>query len=437
MNGSLLSSVFSYIDPTTTSTLLYVLIGVGATLAFALRGVFYRLRDALQQSKVKSDNRAYGGHNDLVIYSEGRQYWSVFQTVIEELEAMGIASLYVSSDETDPGLAHKSDLTTTRYVSQTFTPAYLNNLRAEMVVMTTPQLQILTIKRSRHVKHYAHLVHAPTDLFTYRKFAFDYFDSVLCAGPHQIKSARFLEKKRNRSAKRLLETGVTYYDVMLRNLPENVAVEGEGRRPVVLLAPTWKPYGILNRFGADFIKKLLAADVSVIVRPHPQSFISFPELIGEIEQEFASNEAVIFDRAASGVESMAKSDMMISELSGIIYDYAFLYKKPVLIFDADPDLRGFEATDFDYPMWEIAVRDRVGRVITEADVANLDTHVKEVLADKSQRARIEELQRESIYNFGSAGKVAAQQIAEILAECKSGKSESIEPSKSVGKGSQE
>ena len=39
--------ILSYIDPTTTSTLLYVLIGVGASLAYACRGLFYRVRDAL------------------------------------------------------------------------------------------------------------------------------------------------------------------------------------------------------------------------------------------------------------------------------------------------------------------------------------------------------------------------------------------------------
>ena len=43
--------LIAYIDPTTTSTLLYVLIGVAASVGYACRGFFYKMKDMLLASK--------------------------------------------------------------------------------------------------------------------------------------------------------------------------------------------------------------------------------------------------------------------------------------------------------------------------------------------------------------------------------------------------
>ena len=47
----------------------------------------------------------------------------------------------------------------------------------------------------------------------YKYFAFDFFDTVMCSGKHQIESIRQLEKLR-KTKKELLQTGLTYFDVL-------------------------------------------------------------------------------------------------------------------------------------------------------------------------------------------------------------------------------
>src|SRR5690606_26155606 len=161
-----------------------------------------------------------------------------------------------TSDKQDPGLNSGLKNVTSKYLGNiNFSAAYLAQLEADFVGMTTPQLDVLTIKRSKKVKHYGHILHAPVDVFTYRKFAFDYFDSVFCSGPHQIKSIRFLEEKRNTPKKELYEVGCTYYDLMLENLSR--LSEEEKKRPTVLVAPTWKEYSLLHKYGPQFFRTLL------------------------------------------------------------------------------------------------------------------------------------------------------------------------------------
>ena len=61
----------------------------------------------------------------------------------------------------------------------------------------------------------------------------------------------------------------------------------EKQRPIVLVAPTWKEYSIINRFGLKFFENLLQDDsYDVILRPHPQTYVSFPKPIAEIEDKY-------------------------------------------------------------------------------------------------------------------------------------------------------
>ena len=401
----------AYIDPTTTSTLLYVLIGVAASVGYACRGFFYQLRDMLLSSKTGKT----ATDDELVFYSEGRQYWPVFEPVLRALDEKGVGYLYVSSGADDPGLKHTGEKVHTRYVSPNLTPPYLNHLKAKVVVMTTPQLDVLTIRRSKKVNHYIHLVHAPTDFTTYRKFAFDHFDTVMCAGPHQVKSARYLEELRGYPPKQLLETGCTYYDGLVTTLEERrrQATPEAKPRPVVLVAPTWKPYGFLNRFGKQMVESLLAADKwDVIFRPHPQTAVSFPEVLDDMRRTFEGRAHFTLDTAPNGAASMDRADMMISELSGIVFDYAFTQGKPTLIFNGSPDLRGFEAEDFDCEMWEVAVRNQIGVEFGTEDIPGICALVEKTL--QRSAGDLAAFRDANIYNFGKAGPVAAQQVVEIL-----------------------
>lgn len=279
--------------------------------------------------------------------------------------------------------------------------------------MTTPQLDVMMIQRSKKVNHYAHIFHAPTDVFTYRKFAFDYFDSVFCTGPHQMEGIRKLEEKRGTPKKLLLETGLTYYDLMIEELKNAPTVEKN--KPIVLVAPTWKEYSIINRFGTDFFDHLLLnTPFDVILRPHPQSFVSFPKLMDELTEYAKKNPRMTIDTNPSGVESMMKSDMMISDLSGVIWDYAFLFSKPVLLLKTPFEaIEGFEGSELDYPMWEVRERSRLGREFDENDVERIGSLVQELLQNP-QATQLKQLREESVYNFGVAGRVAANQILEII-----------------------
>lgn len=407
-----MTHILLYIDPASTSALLYIIIAIAATLGFALRGFFYKVKNLILGKGFVNSNDFE--HIDIIFYSEGKQYWHVFSPIIKALEKRNIECAYLSSDEDDPGLKYESPLLKTKYLGNlTMTSVYLNKLKAKFVGMTTPQLDVMMIRRSKNVKHYAHIVHAPIDVFTYRKFAFDYFDSVFCSGPHQIEGIRKLEEKRGTDKKLLLESGLMFYDTMLEDiekLPKPIK-----KKPVVLIAPTWKEYSIINRFGIEFFESLLKDDsYDVILRPHPQTYVSHPKLIASIEEKYQNEKRITIDRNSLGTESMLKADLMISDLSGVFWDFIFLYSKPVLLLKTDfESIEGFEGSELDYEMWEMRERSKAGQIFDENDLDNISVIVRNLL-DNPPLMQLEELKNQSVYNIGNAGEVAASQILEIV-----------------------
>lgn len=407
-----MTPIILYIDPASTSALLYIIIAIAATLGFALRGFFYKVKNLILGKGFVNSNDFE--HIDIIFYSEGKQYWHVFSPIIKALEKRNIECAYLSSDEEDPGLKYESDLLKTKYLGNlTMTSVYLNKLKGKFVGMTTPQLDVMMIRRSKNVKHYAHIVHAPIDVFTYRKFAFDYFDSVFCSGPHQIEGIQKLEEKRGTNKKLLLESGLMFYDTMLEDiekLPKPIK-----KKPIVLIAPTWKEYSIINRFGIDFFESLLKDDsYDIILRPHPQTYVSHPKLIAEIEEKYKDEERITIDREPLGTKSMHRADLMISDLSGVFWDFIFLYSKPVLLLKTDfESIEGFEGSELDYEMWEMRERSKAGQIFDENDIENISVIVKDLLVNPPLM-QLEELKKQSVYNIGNAGEVAASQILEIV-----------------------
>ena len=337
---------------------------------------------------------------------------------MEALSARGERCTYLSSDEGDPGLACGLPGVTTRFIG-TGNKAYstLNMLEADVCALTTPGLDVLQIRRSPGVRHYTHIVHAVTDMAIYKLYSFDYFDSILCSGPHQACSIRALEELRGTGAKDLPECGCPYLDVMAARLEElrsagTADAERKGKTRV-LVAPTWGRNGLLALYGLNLLEPLARSGYELVIRPHPQSRIAEPELLRELAEGLAAFPNATWDAAPDGLAVMKDADVLVSDLSGIVFDFAFLLERPVLTLAFEPDLRGLEGNDLPWPAWELEVLDIVGRRISLEDLPRLPDIVREVREDPEFLPRLRALRAESVWNFRQAGPVIAEKLVAL------------------------
>ena len=389
--------ILLYIDPGTGSMLISVIVGAMMTLLFSLRGFFYRSVYLLLGKKYKGVNDFTG---QLVFYSEGSNYWNVFKPVLDQFIKAEQKFSYLTSDENDPGLQLDNSICTAHFIGK-MDHAFLvlNKLKANMCVMTTPQLNILRLKRSDDVKHYCYLAHAPMDVHANKKFSFDYYDSVLCGNDYHIANLRQLEKDRKSQEKKLLKTGCTYYDEM----PEIPFTEGDS----ILLAPTWGDRTFLVRCGDLIIEKLLEANNKVILRPHPQSWISDKKVLADIISKFDKEDLFTIDRESDNSISLSRAKTVICDVtSGIIYDFVFLHKKPVIAIDFLWNDGGYESSDIkNEPCTKFLLKD-AGKTIAIDDVPNINS----IINDLEQISITEEVIEKHIVNFKKSGPIAAKQI---------------------------
>ena len=187
--------IIAYIDPGTGSLIISALIGAILTFLFTLKGIFYKI---LSKFSIKASHLNNDFTGKLVFFNEGERYWNVFEPVLIELIKNEQPFIYLTADKNDSGLKLNSKVCEAHYcgsINQSI--LLLNQLKAKMCVMTTPQLDILTLKRSKYVTHYCYLFHSPVDIHYYKKFAFDRFDSILCVNDFHIDNLRRLENIRN------------------------------------------------------------------------------------------------------------------------------------------------------------------------------------------------------------------------------------------------
>ena len=408
------SFVLAYLDPGTGSMLLYTIVGTGVALFFTLKSLFFNIL-AILRGRERAENLATLDAN-IIFHSEAMQYDHLFLPLLEEMSVITekervIAYITQYDREGLPELPNKIRHFSIRHGVAGF--AVLNRVKGKMLVTTTPQLNVMMFKRSPYVKHYCHLTHSPTDISLYKPYAFDHFDSVLCPGNFMEKSIRILEKLRGLPEKRLFSTGLVYFDNMKDEIYKS---EQESDKPCLLIAPSWGSNGLFSRWGTDFLNGL-SDDFCVIVRPHPQMKLSQEGLFNEV-LELCRKSGYSLDEAPSGKKSMEKSDLMISDFSGIIFDYSFVYEKPLIIADTEMEYKGFEAFFLDKPLWDEEIRHKIGRGIKSDEISRLKEIIQAELAKERSKecSRIAELRDQTVANFGNAAPVAARQIEELLKE---------------------
>lgn len=399
------SPLHAYIDPGTGSLLVSTIVGMVITILFSARNVFYHLIAGMHGRNFKNENDFSG---KIVFFNEGKNYWNIFRPVIEALLEREVPLVYLSAEKEDTIVpltekySHSPHLTTHYLGSIKKAIPFLNTLKADICIMTTPQINILTLKRSKHVRHYSHIIHAPDDIHTYKKFAFDYFDSVLCSNSYQIKNIRQLEHDRNKPAKQLLETGCTYYN--LTSKPVSISDDN-----TILLAPTWGEKSFLKEHGEAIIEHLLEHNYTVIFRPHPQSWTADKYLLDDIIARFEGNDKFFLDNAIDNNEAIAKSSLVLCDISGMVYDVAFIHHKSVISIVKDSKTKGYEGYTLTSTPSVISLVEDIGKVMSTDDISNLDTIIKTL----STKQINENIISKHIFNFQNAGKIAANQILDI------------------------
>lgn len=365
-----------YIDPGTGSMLFTILIGIFFAGFYALRMFLIKLRFKIGGGKVKANSEEI----PFVIFSDDKRYWNVFEPICREMDRRGRDIVYMTTSEDDPALDNAYPHVEAKFIGKDNKAfARLNFLNATIVLSTTPSLDVYQWKRSKNVQYYVHILHSAGEIVLYRMFGIDYYDAVLLSGEYQARSVRKLEKLRGLPEKELVLVGIPYMDEMAARLER---LEPVPEHPcTVLLAPSWGPSAIFSVYGGRILDVLMKTGYHIIVRPHPQSFISEKDLMEKLMQDYPASEQLEWNQDRDNFEVLNRSDIMISDFSGVIYDFSLVFDKPVIYTDPDYDVGIYDAWWLKAPLWKASALPRLGCQLTEDNMEHLQEVIDSCLTD--------------------------------------------------------
>lgn len=267
------------------------------------------------------------------------------------------------------------------------------DLPASVMVIPTrliPHLSVefvLTLDTGKAPVHaVSKLIHVPHSLASmhviYPEDSFDYFDYIFCAGPHHLRELTQILLKRGNKKCVLIPAG---YEVVDR-LMSGVAPGGHAL-PVILFAPSWGESNALVLQGEEIVASLLDF-CEVVLRPHVMSVTEDAKTLDEIRLRFGNHPRFSLDLSADSSAILRRADLLISDWSGVAFEYALAFLRPVVFINGPMKVFNHSWSQYlNEPGIEMTARENVGVIVDE--VKDLPFVVKDLLSTvNSWRERI-------------------------------------------------
>lgn len=399
--------VKAYIDPGTGSMLFTVLIGLISALIYGLRSLFIKLKYSvgIKNKDISNDSLPF------VIYSEGSRYFNVFYLICEEFEKRRITLNYLTQSKDDPVFDKHFTYIKPEFIGSGNSGfAKLNLLKAHVLLSTTPGLDVYQWKKSRDVKHYVHIPHMPNDITTYRMFGLDYYDAVLVSGEYQVEQLRKLEEIRNINKKEIQVVGLTYLDSLYSRYKKEKI--NKNNKTTVLLAPSWGKSSIFSKYGGKIIDNLLKTGYEVIIRPHPQSFISEKEMIDELMSKYPEQKHLKWNKDNDNFNVLNKSDILISDFSGVIFDFSLVFDKPIIYADTSFDYSPYDAWWMKETLWTFDVLPKIGNKLDDKNIDSIKDLIDSTMKDQKIKSGRAMARKEAWANKGKSAKSIVDYMVE-------------------------
>jgi len=357
-------------------------------------------------------------NKQIVFYAEKNGFYKYFQDIIETIQRKtDIIIHYISSDPDDAVFRLESDTFHTYYIDEKLM-VMMMRMDADIVVMTTPDLQNYYLKRSmiRDDIEYVYVDHAINSVnLTYHKGALDHYDTVFVPNELTVEEIRKAETLYGTKSKNLVPYGYALIDNMIRAFGEKKIQNNSA--PTVLIAPSWQEGNIMDSSVKGILDSLLSAEqYQVIVRPHPQYVRHCPEQLKTLNEVYSTNPRFVLQTDFSSNETVFSADVLITDWSGIAYEYSFTTLKPCLFINTPMKVMNPDYQELQIEPFDLRIRDQIGISLGTEELGKTAEAVNRLLHEELFAPEsIRRLREQYLFNVGNSAEVGADYlIAQLI-----------------------
>lgn len=364
----------------------------------------------------------------LVIYSEKGGFYKYFEGIITNILARSNMTIhYVTNDPDDPIFekAQAEPRIKPYYIGPKKLITLMMKMEADIVLMSTPDLDKYHIKRSLISKDVEY-IYVPHDMMSvhmgFREGALDAFDTIFSTGPHVDREVRATEASYGLKEKKLVPFGYPLADKLIEaGDAENAHRATEPPSPLkeILIAPSWQEDNLLDSCIDELLTQLVKPGYHVTVRPHPEYVKRFGERMSKIVERYAHmvGENLSFELDFTTNKSSYASDLLITDWSGIAYEFCFATKRPALFINTQIKCLNPNWERIGCVPVEISLRDKVGISLDKNQLDRVSETVEKLLSDPDgYQQTITTVLGEHLYCLGSGGKEGAMYVLRRIKE---------------------
>lgn len=355
----------------------------------------------------------------LVIYSESSGFYKYYKGIVEYiLEHSNITIHYITGDPDDQifKLSKEQPRIRAYYIGEKRLITMMMKMDADIVAMTMPDIENYHIKRSyvRKDIEYIYIPHGMDSLnLTMRTGSMDHYDTVFCVGKHQKEEIEKTEAAYELPHKTLVEWGYSLLDEMREDYQKLPKTNNDVKR--ILIAPSWQTDNIVDSCLEEILDGLAGKGYQVIVRPHPQHVRHRAEQMEALKKKYENQPDIEIQTDFSSNQTVFEADLMITDWSGIAYEYAYTTQKPVLFINTPMKVMNPEYERIDTVPLNILLRDEIGCSLDLEHLNEIAERVDMLLQESdAYYEKIGDFVKEYVYNLGTSSKVGADYILEQL-----------------------
>ncbi len=291
----------------------------------------------------------------VVFYSEGRHYYQYFEKLIDDLLEKGIEICYITSDAKDPLLKNAPERM--KVIRVKWLLGFLfSKMKADVMIMTMPDLGNYLFKRSAAVGTYIYMFHAAVSTHQqYRKAAFFNYDTIFCTGKYQEHEIRKAEEIYGLRPKELIPYGYPLFDKIKNATPNSI-----NEQPRILIAPSWFEGCIFDTCIEELLLQLSKLPYNVVLRSHPEFEKRKKRSFNKIRQMVKAYPGMEIDDLSNVFDRLHSTDILITDRSGIALEFAFGMRKPVLFIDTSLKINSPDYLEVNIEPLENEIRSRIG-----------------------------------------------------------------------------
>ncbi len=352
----------------------------------------------------------------IVFYAENKASMNHFRLLLLELtEIRNLQVCYVTSIKDDSVFSLKNKNIFAFHIGDgVVRTKFFLTLKAKILIMDMPDLDIFHIKRSKvYPVHYIYIFHSMFSIHSYlRDHAIDNYDTIFCVGKHHENEIRETEKFYKLKEKILVPYGYGRLDTLLKE--KEVFQKTELTSKLILITPSYGSNNLLEVCGIEIIELLLKFNFKVMLRPHFKIIQDSVNLINLIKEKFSKNPNFILETGVIPTQLFHNSICLISDWSGISFEYAFTFERPVIFIDVPKKVLNPNSDNLSNKPIEISLRNQIGNVVSPNNLESILDILKNIPENDLNSKKIQQIRSETVFNIGESAKIGANYIVQLL-----------------------